>query len=469
MSAGLTPWKRPQPRQRVRPIAPRLAHRFVGRFAAAALAGLAVLALSAPAAVPAPAPGGDGGPLPAGYIVVDADTGAVIAAHDEHRAVPPASTVKLMTALVGLERLAPDASLQISSLVESQPASKITMRAGEIWSMGDALHALLMASANDAAYAIAENAAGSLEGFADAMAATGDRMGLVDSTFNDPAGLDAAGEGFRGGSSVSAFDLAIVARNALALPAIATAAARRNDYPFTAPNGTPRTIPNHNDTWLTAYPGANGLKAGHTKRANRTFVASATRDGRTCIAVVLGIPDTLGWATRLNDQCFATPVAAQDGLETIPEVRTVTLRTRQEAVAGFPRVLGAFATAVPGEPTEPADAVREPVADPPATRSANASSPETSSPKTPAAASSSSGLVSARNAALVTMAGLGVAFVVRRRQVRHQRRKRRARQKKLHDAQRRGVRQVLEPNAAPSDSVTVSVLNQPRRTRPSTK
>lgn len=433
-----------------------------------------LLTLSAPSLAVAPnAAGPEPGPLTPAFIVIDADTGAVIAAQDEHRAVPPASTVKLMTALVGLELLPLETALQISPLVETQPASKINMHVGEAWPLNDALHALLMASANDAAYAIAENAAGSLGGFADAMERSGDRMGLEDATFNDPAGLDAEGEGFRGGSLLSAFDLAIIARNALAVPEIAAASAQLEDYPFTGPNGAQRTIPNHNDTWLSGYPGATGLKVGFTERANRTFVASATRNGRTCIAVVLGISDTLGWATRLTDQCFALGVSDQTGLEVLPPVRVSTADQRRAAVAGFPRSLGAGTVGVAVAGAEvtrdaPTDtSTPSPVAGEaePTDSSVSTASPETSPASSRSAAGSSTGLISARNAALATMGVLSAAFVLRRRQVSHQRRRRLARQKMLADARRLGVLTVLPPEKAPAEPAHASSGDRPVRAR----
>ena len=433
-----------------------------------------LLALSAPSVAATP---NVAGPEPTAltptFIVIDADTGAVIAAQDEHRAVPPASTVKLMAALVGLELLPLETTLQISPLVEAQPASKINMHVGEPWPLNDALHALLMASANDAAYAIAENAAGSLGGFAGAMARSGARMGLEDATFNDPAGLDAEGEGFRGGSLLSAFDLAIIARNALAVPEIAAASARLEDYPFTGPDGAQRTIPNHNDPWLSGYPGATGLKVGFTERANRTFVASATRNGRTCIAVVLGISDTLGWATRLADQCFALSVSDQGGLEVLPPVRVSTVDQRQAAVAGFPRSLGAGAVGVavagaevtsdvPAAPSTSSPAAIEPD---PTDSSTSTGSPETVPASSRSAAGSATGLVSARNAAVATMGVLATAFVLRRRQVSHQRRRRLAHQRMLADARRLGVLAVLPPDREPTEPEHVGAGDRPLRAR----
>ena len=94
------------------------------------------------------------------------------------------------------------------------------MKEGSTWPLDQALHSLMIISANDAAYAMAENVGGDLAGFAAMANTTAKRLGLQNTDFHDPAGLDGA-EGFQGGTTSSAYDLAIVARNALTVPAIA--------------------------------------------------------------------------------------------------------------------------------------------------------------------------------------------------------------------------------------------------------
>ena len=137
----------------------------------------------------------------------------------------------------------------------------INMKEGEVWPLVDALHALLMVSANDAALRDRRERVGKHRAVRGRHADRREALGPRDSTFNDPAGLDAEGEGFRGGSLMSAYDLAVVARNALAVPAIADTA-KLLEYDFTDPTGLPRTVTNHNDSWLNGYAGATGLKTG---------------------------------------------------------------------------------------------------------------------------------------------------------------------------------------------------------------
>ena len=93
-----------------------------------------------------------------------------------------------MTALTAIQRVPPDATLTVSALAASQPASRINMVAGQHWKFRDALASLMVVSANDAAYAVAERTGGSIADFVTSETATGRQLGLKDSTFADPAG-----------------------------------------------------------------------------------------------------------------------------------------------------------------------------------------------------------------------------------------------------------------------------------------
>ncbi|HEX5616004.1 MAG TPA: serine hydrolase, partial [Acidimicrobiia bacterium] len=181
-----------------------------------AIAFGAGLLLAATAAVPAGAQTGPQSAEPKAWIVVDADTGEVIAGKNVHDAVPPASTAKIVTALVAMERYAPDAMVTVSARaagVQASADNPIRLQPGEQWRFADLLAIVMLLSGNDASYAIAEQTAGSVESFADAMNVAARRMGMRDSTFNDPAGFSDA-TAFDGGPRASAFDLAIATRNA---------------------------------------------------------------------------------------------------------------------------------------------------------------------------------------------------------------------------------------------------------------
>jgi D-alanyl-D-alanine carboxypeptidase (penicillin-binding protein 5/6) len=280
-----------------------------------------------PAGAQTPPPPGAAYPAKA-YILVDADTGKVLDAFDEHEALPPASTTKLMTALVATEKLAKEAAFTVSAGAAGQPAMRIGMVAGERWTLDAAMHSLMMVSANDAAYALAEAASGSLAAFADDMTAAAVRYGMVDSRFADPAGFDDA-SAFGGGSRVSAYDLAIAARNVLAVPDL-TGMAATTKYSFDGPDGKSHVLYNHNKL-LARYAGATGLKTGYTALAGHTFVGTATRDGRTMISVVLNADDTYGIASALMDKGFATPADAPSPGVVLPPVRVQAFRAPEPA------------------------------------------------------------------------------------------------------------------------------------------
>ena len=270
----------------------------------------------APAGAQAAPPPGQ--PIPAkAWILADADTGKVLDAFNEHEALPPASTQKVMTALVAVEKLGRDTTFTVGTTAAAQAAMRIGMVAGQQWPLDQALHSLMMVSANDAAYALAEAASGNVEAFANDMNAAAARFGMVDSRVADPAGFDGA-EGYNGGSRVSAYDLAIAARNFLAVPELTTIVGLR-EYRFDGPDG-PHLLYNHNKL-LSRYPGATGLKTGYTSLAGSTFVGTATRDGRTMIAVVLNTTNMYGIAGALLDKGFATPAGAPGLGATLPPVR----------------------------------------------------------------------------------------------------------------------------------------------------
>jgi len=275
-------------------------------------------------------------PPPEAYILVDAGTGAVLAARNIHEALPPASPAKIMTALVAVERLPPNAMITVSANAAARESMKIGMPAGARWPFRQIMASMMMVSANDAAYALAETVGGSISGFAADLNATARRYGMRDSTWGDPAGLSDT-TSYEGGPRVSAYDLAIATRNALTVPTIAQWADTRT-FDFTDPAGVHHELTNH-DKFLPGngfgYPGANGFKTGYTQIADHTLVATAKRNGRQCIAVILGSVDSgYTWAASLLDQCWRQPPVATTGI-VLPPVAVSPYATRLAARAGF--------------------------------------------------------------------------------------------------------------------------------------
>ncbi len=279
------------------------------------LAGTLLIALALlPTGAAAQEPSGTtlaGAELPRAAVVVDAETGEVLSAHNAREPLGVASTAKLLSALVASSRLEGDLLVPVSARAAGMPALKLTLKTGERWRADHLLHAMLLCSCNDAAVALAEAAGGSLEGFAELMDTAAEGLGLADQpVLRDPAGLDDEFS-FDGGNRISARDLAIVTRAFLADEQLARMVALP-EYRFDGGDGEPHSVKNHNRL-LTSYPGAIGVKTGYTRRAGYSLVAAARRSGRTLIAVVVGSPSMYAQASELLDRGFASSSDEPDG------------------------------------------------------------------------------------------------------------------------------------------------------------
>jgi D-alanyl-D-alanine carboxypeptidase (penicillin-binding protein 5/6) len=263
------------------------------------------------------------------WIVVDADTGRVIAAQADHQLERPASIIKLLTALIAVENLRPNATVDAQVPSSAIEALDIGMEPGQAWALDDVLHALLMDSSNDAGYALAHTIAGSSRAFAEWMAHAVRLLRLPDHpVLHDPSGLDDSNS-FEGGDYVSAYDMAIIGRDVLAVPLLRQIVGT-STYEFVGPGNAPHTL--HTiDRLLSYYPGAIGLKTGYTQQAGNTMVAAATRNGRTILVVEFGAPDLYGTAGQLLDLGFATPTSAESRADQLPPPHPSALRRSREA------------------------------------------------------------------------------------------------------------------------------------------
>lgn len=292
-------------------------HRALGVARAAAarvLAAAVALAALGPTTAHATPPAA--APPPKAWLVFDANTGAVIAAENEHERRAVASTAKILTALIVVEHLRLDDAVTVSGRAAGMPARRIGLAQGQTWLAYDLLASMLLVSANDAAAALADHIDPDPAAFAALMADTGRRLGMADDpVLNDPTGLD-DGFSYAGGNRMSAWDLAVAAR-ALLARADLRAIVAQPEYRFVGGDGRPHRLRNHNRL-LGTYPGAVGVKTGYTRRAGQCLVAAATRDGRTMVAVVLDAPDPYGSATALLDRAFATSPQVLSGRPRLP-------------------------------------------------------------------------------------------------------------------------------------------------------
>ncbi|KRT77290.1 MAG: serine-type D-Ala-D-Ala carboxypeptidase [Armatimonadetes bacterium CSP1-3] len=250
----------------------------------------------------APVLGGTAGTIPpifaASAILMDARTGAVLYAQAADARRPPASTTKILTAIIVLEYLRPDTMVPISKrAAEQRSGSAIGLEVGERWRADDLLNALILASANDAAVALAEAVAGSVERFADLMNQKARAIGARDSTFVVPHGL------YYPQHLTTARDLALITRYALRHPAFA-ALVRQQTFTWMRHGLPPRVVVNRNRL-LWRLPGADGVKTGWIPESGQCLVASATRGGWQLIAVALDSPDVFADATRLLEYGFS--------------------------------------------------------------------------------------------------------------------------------------------------------------------
>ena len=231
-------------------------------------------------------------------VLMEASTGQVLMESAAHERLPMASTTKIMTALVALEHADLSQPVQISEKAVGVEGSSVYLKAGEILTMEQLLCALMLESANDAAAAIAIEIAGDIESFADLMNETAQRIGLTDTHFTNPHGLDNA-EHYS-----SAYDLAMLARYALQNPDFARIVSTyKTNIPLGGDEGI-RVLINHNKM-LKYYDGAIGVKTGYTKRCGRCLVSAAARDGVTMIAVTLSAPDDWRDHTAMLDYGFS--------------------------------------------------------------------------------------------------------------------------------------------------------------------
>ena len=225
-------------------------------------------------------------------LLMDADTGAILFARHHMERRSPASTTKIMTALLILEEGRLDEKVVITERATAVTGTRLGLRRGQQVTLRDLLWAILIKSANDAALAAAEHVGGSEEQFVARMNAKADSLGMQGTHFTNPHGLDNPDH------YSTAYDLAILARQALHNPTFARMVQTREAQLaiLTGRNGKVvrrKVVRTHNQL-LGQFAGADGVKTGYTEQAGRCLVASATRGDHRLITVLLN--DSRRWA-----------------------------------------------------------------------------------------------------------------------------------------------------------------------------
>jgi len=230
--------------------------------------------------------------------LIDVESGRLLYSSRGSERMRIASLTKIMTAIVAIEHGTLSDTVKVSKRAAGKEGSSIYLRVGEEMSLSHLLYGLMLRSGNDAATAIAEHVGGSEEGFVHLMNEKAAWMGLTDTHFMNPHGLD------HDKHYSSANDLAKM-----------TAYALRNATFRDIVKTRVKTVPNPNEAWdykwtnknkmLSLYDGADGVKTGYTKLAKRCLVSSATRDGQQLAAVTINDGDDWVDHRHLLDWGFA--------------------------------------------------------------------------------------------------------------------------------------------------------------------
>lgn len=251
-----------------------------------------------------------------GAVLMDADSGRVLYGKEEDTVLPMASTTKIMTCILALERGNPEDEVEVSSYAASQPKVHLGMSEGDRFYLKDLLYSLMLESHNDSAVAIAEHIGGSVEGFAKLMNEKAEEIGCTDSHFITPNGLDAVEvtDGKEVRHSTTARDLARIMRYCIMLSSeretfleiTGTA-----NYSFANRQGSRSySCANHN-AFLTMMDGALSGKTGFTGGAGYCYVGALRRDGRTFIVALLAC----GWPNHKTYKWIDTRKLMEYGLE----------------------------------------------------------------------------------------------------------------------------------------------------------
>jgi len=225
-------------------------------------------------------------------VVLEYATGKTVYAKNENEKLPMASTTKIMTALLALERGNLSDIITIGPKAAGVEGSSMYLKAGEQLSLEELLYGLMLSSGNDAAVAIAEHIAGSEEAFAKMMTDRAVALGCTNTSFQNANGLP------NDNHYTTALELARITGKALENPKFREIAASKS-----ARVGM-RQLTNHNKL-LSMYEGAIGVKTGFTKASGRTLVSAAVRDGVELIAVTLSAPDDWDDHMKMLDYGFA--------------------------------------------------------------------------------------------------------------------------------------------------------------------
>lgn len=252
----------------------------------------------------------------AAAVVLCADTGDVLLQSNAQKRLPMASTTKIMTGLLLAEQPDVAKTVTVTEKMVAVEGSSMGLRPGDVISYRDLLYGLLLASGNDAANTAAIAIAGSVQSFVRQMNLRAKALGLKNTSFQTPSGLDGDAH------YTTAYDLALLTAEALQNNLFAEVCATKS---VTLSFGNPpvrHTLTNHNKL-LQSYSGLIGVKTGFTKKAGRCLVTAAERDGKRLIAVTLNDPNDWQDHAALLDYGFENSCSVTLTEATLPQTVAV--------------------------------------------------------------------------------------------------------------------------------------------------
>ena len=251
-----------------------------------------------------------------GYIVADLETGTVLFGKNADVQAAPADLVKVMTAVLAIESGNLDTEITVKNLPELTGAVTVHLVKGERYTMRSLVEVMLVSSANDAAYVVAEGVAGSIDKFVTLMNSKAKELGMTNTVFKNPHGQDAEGQ------VSTAADMAKLASHAMKSDTfraiVKTQQVNWKGVSYEKP------LANTNQLF-TIMSDATGVQSGHTAAAKYTLIGSAKKDNRELVGVILGASDSAIYQNMRNilnygfEHTKVVPVIQKDTLQTVLE------------------------------------------------------------------------------------------------------------------------------------------------------
>ncbi len=232
-------------------------------------------------------------------VLIDGKSGKVLFEKNKDERLPMASTTKIMTGLLACESKKMKKVVTVSPVASGTEGSSLWLEPGEKQTLENLTYGLMLRSGNDAAVAIAEYLGGSTEAFALMMNERAKKIGVQNTGFQNPNGLDAEGH------FTTAYDLALISREAMKNKKFRKIVSTKSKTIPWESSEWDRSLTNHNKM-LWRYEGCNGIKTGFTKKSGRCLVTSAKRGKTELICVTLNAPDDWNDHTKMLDYGFET-------------------------------------------------------------------------------------------------------------------------------------------------------------------